>query len=79
MVSGVRLVVVRFLSVGNGRVFSFVGGNGTSKYVIGISRNGFIGFFSLSNSNNNLNFDGKGTIYLLFNVGDIIFISDLNS
>lgn len=65
------------MGIGNGRLFSFVGGNGGSKYVSSISRSGFIGIFILSNLNSNLNFDGKG-IYLIFNVGDIIFISDLN-
>ncbi|KAL2933181.1 putative catabolite repression protein creC [Bienertia sinuspersici] len=75
--SGVRSAAARILGAGNGRALSFVGGNGGSKYA-GTTRNGSIGSSSLNSSNNNLNFDGKGT-YLIFNVGDTIFISDLNS
>uniref|UniRef100_A0A5B7AS89 Uncharacterized protein n=1 Tax=Davidia involucrata TaxID=16924 RepID=A0A5B7AS89_DAVIN len=77
--SGVRSAAVRFLGGGNGsRALSFVGGNGGSKSVSGTSR---IGSLAASSSNSVMgtsNFDGKGT-YLIFNVGDAIFISDLNS
>lgn len=76
--SGVRSAAARILGGGNGRALSFVGGNGGSKYGSTSSRNGSLGASSVSNSSNNLNFDGKGT-YLIFNVGDTIFISDLNS
>ncbi|XP_057549380.1 uncharacterized protein LOC130827626 [Amaranthus tricolor] len=76
--SGVRSAAARILGAGNGRALSFVGGNGVSKYASSTSRNGSVGASSMSNANLNLNFDGKGT-YLIFNVGDTIFISDLNS
>lgn len=77
--SGVRSAAARFLGTGNGsRALSFVGGNGGSKSVSGANR---AGLYSASTSNNlpsNSNFDAKGT-YLIFNVGDTVFISDLNS
>lgn len=76
--SGVRSAAARILGASNGRALSFVGGNGASKYASSTNRNGTVGPSSLSNLNNNPNFDGKGT-YLIFNVGDTIFISDLNS
>ncbi|EEF42960.1 nucleotide binding protein, putative [Ricinus communis] len=77
--SGVRSAAARLLGAGNGsRALSFVGGNGGSKSVSGSSRIGSLGASSSSNSMINPNFDGKGT-YLIFNVGDAIFISDLNS
>uniref|UniRef100_A0A7N0VCD4 Uncharacterized protein n=1 Tax=Kalanchoe fedtschenkoi TaxID=63787 RepID=A0A7N0VCD4_KALFE len=78
--SGVRSAV-RFLGVGNGtRALSFVGGNGGSKAVNGSGRVGSLslGISSSSSVLGNSNFDGKGT-YLIFNVGDAIFVSDLNS
>ncbi|KAL0316241.1 UNVERIFIED_CONTAM: WD repeat-containing protein 20 [Sesamum radiatum] len=78
--SGVRSAAARLLGGGNGsRALSFVGGNGGSKSMNGTSTR--LGSFGASGSNNvvgNPNFDGKGT-YLVFNVGDAIFISDLNS
>ena len=77
--SGVRSAAVRLWGGSNGgRSLSFVGGNGTSKNLGGNSRIGSIGASSSSNSTTNSNFDGNGT-YLIFNVGDAIFISDLNS
>ncbi|KAL2514376.1 Transducin/WD40 repeat-like superfamily protein [Forsythia ovata] len=78
--SGVRSAAARFLGGGNGsRALSFVGGNGGSKSVSGASsRIGSLGASSSNNVVGNSNFDGKGT-YLVFNVGDAIFISDLNS
>ncbi|CAM8928952.1 unnamed protein product [Rhodiola kirilowii] len=76
--SGVRSAV-RFLGVGNGsRALSFVGGNGGSKIVNGPGRAGSPGISSSSSVLGNSNFDGKGT-YIIFNVGDSIFVSDLNS
>uniref|UniRef100_A0A7N0U586 Uncharacterized protein n=1 Tax=Kalanchoe fedtschenkoi TaxID=63787 RepID=A0A7N0U586_KALFE len=78
--SGVRSAV-RFLGVGNGsRALSFVAGNGGSKTVNGSGRVGSLslGISSFSSALVNSNFDGKGT-YLIFNVGDAIFVSDLNS
>ncbi|GKV12230.1 hypothetical protein SLEP1_g23404 [Rubroshorea leprosula] len=77
--SGVRSAAARLLGAGNGsRALSFVGGNGGSKSLSGSSRIGSLSASSSSNSITNTNFDGKGT-YLIFNVGDAIFISDLNS
>ncbi|KAF7818603.1 dystrophia myotonica WD repeat-containing protein-like [Senna tora] len=77
--SGVRSAAARLLGGGNGsRALSFVGGNGSSKNVGLNSRIGSIGASSSSNLMANSNFDGKGT-YLIFNVGDAIFVSDLNS
>ncbi|KAG8374244.1 hypothetical protein BUALT_Bualt11G0111100 [Buddleja alternifolia] len=78
--SGVRSAAARLLGGGNGsRALSFVGGNGGNKSINGTSTR--IGSLGSSNSNNvvgNSNFDGKGT-YLVFNVGDALFVSDLNS
>ncbi|CAK7343014.1 unnamed protein product [Dovyalis caffra] len=77
--SGVRSAAARLLGGSNGsRALSFVGGNGGSKSISSSSRIGSLGASSSSNSMINTNFDGKGT-YLIFNVGDAIFISDLNS
>ena len=77
--SGVRSAAARWLGTGNGsRALGFVGGNGGSKSVSSTSRIGSLGASSSSNSMTNTNFDGKGT-YLIFNVSDTIFISDLNS
>ncbi|TKY52910.1 catabolite repression protein creC [Spatholobus suberectus] len=76
--SGVRSAAARLWGGSNGgRSLSFVGGNGSSKNLGGNSRIGSIGASSSSSSVANSNFDGKGT-YLIFNVGDAIFISDLN-
>lgn len=78
--SGVKSAAARLLGGGNGsKSLSFVGGNGGSKSVSGMSgRAGSFGMTSLNNSGSVPNFDGKGT-YLIFNVGDTMFISDLNS
>ncbi|XP_028775942.1 dystrophia myotonica WD repeat-containing protein [Neltuma alba] len=77
--SGVRSAAARLLGGGNGsRALSFVGGNGSSKSIGVNSRIGSLGASSSSSLLANSNFDGKGT-YLIFNVGDAIFVSDLNS
>ncbi|KAE9585457.1 putative transcription factor WD40-like family [Lupinus albus] len=78
--SGVRSAAARLLGGSNGsRALSFVGVNGSSsKSNGGSTRNGSTAASTSSSSMANLNFDGKGT-YLIFNVGDAIFISDLNS
>ncbi|KAL3327796.1 hypothetical protein AABB24_035456 [Solanum stoloniferum] len=77
--SGVRSAAARFLGGNGSKTLSFVGGNGGGKSISGLSgRVGSFGVSSSSNSVGNSNFDGKGT-YLVFNVGDAIFISDLNS
>ncbi|GER28700.1 transducin/WD40 repeat-like superfamily protein [Striga asiatica] len=77
--SGVKSAAARLLGSGNGsKALSFVGGNGGSKPSNGNgTRIGSSGASS-SSVNGNLNFEGKGT-YLVFNVGDAIFLSDLNS
>ncbi|XP_052172534.1 uncharacterized protein LOC127788387 isoform X2 [Diospyros lotus] len=77
--SGVRSAAARFLGGGNGsRALSFGGGNGGSKSVNVSSRVGSLASSSSNSGMSTSNFDGKGT-YLVFNVGDAIFISDLNS
>ncbi|XP_051131414.1 uncharacterized protein LOC127251662 isoform X2 [Andrographis paniculata] len=78
--SGVRSAAARLLGGGNGsRALSFVGGNGGSKPASSSStRIGSLGASSSTNLSGNPNFDGKGT-YLVFNVSDAIFVSDLNS
>ncbi|KAJ8532851.1 hypothetical protein K7X08_015740 [Anisodus acutangulus] len=77
--SGVRSAAARFLGGNGSKTLSFVGGNGGSKSISGMGgRVGSFGVSSSSNSVGNSNFDGKGT-YLVFNVGDAIFVSDLNS
>lgn len=75
----VRSAAAKLLGTGNGsRTLGFGGGNGGSKSISGSSRIGSLGASSSSTSMTNTNFDGKGT-YIIFNVGDAIFISDLNS
>ncbi|CAE6034338.1 unnamed protein product [Arabidopsis arenosa] len=78
--SGFRSATARLLGGGNGhRALSFVGSNGGTKNVGASSRIGAsFAASSSSTSATNTNFDGRGT-YLVFNVGDAIFISDLNS
>ncbi|KAL3642565.1 hypothetical protein CASFOL_013380 [Castilleja foliolosa] len=78
--SGVRSAAARLLGSGNGsRALSFVGGNGGNKPATGNSaRMGSSGASSSNNVVGNMNFDGKGN-YLVFNVGDTVFLSDLNS
>ncbi|KAB2622321.1 WD repeat-containing protein 20-like [Pyrus ussuriensis x Pyrus communis] len=77
--SGVRSAAARLLGGGNGtRALSFVAGNGGGKSVSASSRVGSLVASSSSTSTSTSNFDGKGN-YLIFNVGDAIFISDLNS
>lgn len=79
--SGVRYAAARLLGVGGGnggRTLNFVGGNGTSKAANGTSRSSSFAGSNGSHSMLNSNYDGKGT-YLIFNVGDTLFISDLNS
>lgn len=77
--SGVKSAAAKLLGGGNGsRALSFVGGNGSSKSSSGVTKVGSLGASYTNSYAPNLNFDGKGT-YLIFNVGDAIFISDLNS
>ncbi|XP_030924104.1 WD repeat-containing protein 20-like [Quercus lobata] len=79
--SGVRYAAARLLGVGGGngsRALSFVGGNGTSKAANGTSRSSSLAASNGSHSMLNSNYDGKGT-YMIFNVGDSLFVSDLNT
>ncbi|GAB2285095.1 hypothetical protein Dimus_019549 [Dionaea muscipula] len=77
--SGGMRYAAKLLGASNGgRSLSVVGGNGTAKAISGASRNVSIGNSVNSCSLPSSNFDGKGT-YLIFNVGDTIYISDLNS
>nr|XP_043609336.1 probable catabolite repression protein creC [Erigeron canadensis] len=79
--SGVRYVTSKFLgSSGNGsRMLGFVGGNGTSsKANGGASKSSHMGGLSNGGSSTigSNTSDGKGT-YLIFNVGDTIYITEL--
>ncbi|KAJ0623650.1 putative transcription factor WD40-like family [Helianthus annuus] len=81
--SGVRYVTSKFLgSSGNGsRMLGFVGGNGTgSKTNGGASKSGHVGGLSNGSSSTvgSNTSDGKGT-YLIFNVGDTLYITEFNS
>ncbi|KAI0528575.1 hypothetical protein KFK09_001117 [Dendrobium nobile] len=69
-----------FVGVNGSKAFSFGGSNGGSKTVSGPSRFGgtFGGSAGSGSSPSSANYDGKGT-YLIFNAGDSLFISDLNS
>lgn len=57
---------------------SFVGGNGVNKVVVVVSRIVLMGSLSNGGYLSFINNDGKG-VYIIFNVGDILYISDLNS
>ncbi|KAJ7532250.1 hypothetical protein O6H91_14G079700 [Diphasiastrum complanatum] len=78
--TGMRFPAVRLLGAGNGsRALNFVGGNGfTSKLSSGVksAASGVTG--TLSNGPTAVHFDGEGA-YIMFNVGDAIFVSDYNS
>lgn len=76
---GVRFAASRFLGGGNGsRALSFAGGSTSSKAVTGNIRSNSLSISGLNGSSAPSNYDGKGT-YLIFNVGDTLFISDFNS
>ncbi|CAH8364087.1 unnamed protein product [Eruca vesicaria subsp. sativa] len=78
--SGFRSATARLLTGNGNRALSFVGGNGGGKSMSTSSRisGSFAATSSTTSMPTNTNFDGKGT-YLVFNVGDAIFICDLNS
>lgn len=76
--SGVRSAAAKLLGGNGSKTLGFVGGNGGSKLLSGTSKVGLSGTSNANGYANNINFDGKGT-YLVFNVGDAIFISDLSS
>lgn len=67
-----------FVGVNGSKTFSYGGTNGGSKVTSGTSK--FGGTFSAGSSSSPVaaNYDGKGS-YLIFNAGDTLFISDLNS
>ncbi|KAH0452013.1 hypothetical protein IEQ34_019312 [Dendrobium chrysotoxum] len=67
-----------FVGVNGTKTFSYGGTNGGSKVASGTSK--FAGTFGAGSSSSPVaaNYDGKGT-YLIFNAGDTLFISDLNS
>lgn len=66
-----------FVGVNGSKAFSFGGSNGGSKMASGASR--FGGTSAGSGASPSVaNYDGKGS-YLIFNSGDSLFISDLNS
>ena len=79
---GVRSAAVRWLAGANGtRGLNLVGGNGVGKATAASPRVGGSLGSSIVGSNSapsTSNYDGKGT-YLIFNVGDTLFISDFNS
>nr|GFC78388.1 hypothetical protein [Tanacetum cinerariifolium] len=81
--SGVRYVTSKFLgSSGNGsRMLGFVGGNGNvHKANGGTSKSSHAGGLSNGSSSTvgSNTSDGKGS-YLIFNVGDTLYITDLTS
>ncbi|KAK9068651.1 hypothetical protein SSX86_012766 [Deinandra increscens subsp. villosa] len=81
--SGVKYVTSKLLgSSGNGsRMLGFVGGNGAgSKANGGASKSGHVGGLSNGGSSTigSNTSDGKGS-YLIFNVGDTLYITELNS
>ncbi|XP_071709744.1 probable catabolite repression protein creC [Rutidosis leptorrhynchoides] len=76
--SGVRSAAAKLLGSNGSKTLGLVGGNGGSKLLSGASKVGLSGTSNTNSYANNMNFDGKGT-YLVFNVGDAIFISDLSS
>lgn len=78
-----RFTAARLLGAGNGsRSLGFGGGNGFTNRLSGSSKSPTAsnagGPAGLSNGPLPSSFDGEGT-YLLFNVGDAIFISDYYS
>ncbi|KAJ6815283.1 putative catabolite repression protein creC [Iris pallida] len=76
---GVRSAAARFLGAGNGsRALSFVGASGSGKVGSASSRIGTGAAAASASSSVSGNYDGKGT-YLVFNVGDSLFVSDLNT
>ncbi|KAH7421391.1 hypothetical protein KP509_13G054800 [Ceratopteris richardii] len=79
--SSMKMVTQKFLGSANGvKNFAFGGGISVSKLPVSYIR--FAGGSSLGSSASNgpaiSSFDGDGT-YMVFNVGDTIFISDYNS
>lgn len=61
-----------------GRALSFVGVNGVNKSAAAATKTASLGSSSNANNAPITNFDGKG-MYMIFNVGDTLYISDVNS
>ncbi|XP_058087716.1 probable catabolite repression protein creC isoform X2 [Magnolia sinica] len=76
--NGAKSVAARLLGGGNGSRTLGFGGNGVIKAVAGNTRTRSVGISGFSNSSSPPNYDDKG-VYLIFNVGDTLFISDFNS
>ncbi|XP_021746252.1 WD repeat-containing protein 20-like [Chenopodium quinoa] len=77
--SSVRSAAAKLLGSNNGgRALSFVGGNGANKAVAAATKTATFGSSSNGSSSPITSFDGKG-MYIIYNVGDTLYISDLNS
>uniref|UniRef100_A0A803N317 Uncharacterized protein n=1 Tax=Chenopodium quinoa TaxID=63459 RepID=A0A803N317_CHEQI len=77
--SSVRSAAAKLLGSNNGgRALSFVGVNGANKAVAAAMKTATLGSSSNGSSLPITNFDGKG-MYIIYNVGDTLYISDLNS
>ncbi|KAL2938298.1 WD repeat-containing protein 20 [Bienertia sinuspersici] len=77
--SSVRSAAAKLLGTSNGgRALSFVGVNGANKVVAATTKTASIGNSSNGGSLPMANFDGKG-LYIIFNVGDTLYIGDLNT
>ncbi|CAB4313095.1 unnamed protein product [Prunus armeniaca] len=76
--TGVRSAAARLLGGNGGKALSFVGGSGYSKTSNGSSRSSHFGGSNGTHYTNSSSHCGKG-FFLVFNVGDTVYISDLNS
>ncbi|KMT02083.1 hypothetical protein BVRB_9g208120 [Beta vulgaris subsp. vulgaris] len=77
--SSVRSAAAKLLGTSNGgRALSFVGVNGVNKSAAAATKTASLGSSSNANNAPITNFDGKG-MYMIFNVGDTLYISDVNS
>ncbi|XP_021831103.1 WD repeat-containing protein 20-like isoform X2 [Prunus avium] len=76
--TGVRSAAARLLGGNGGKALSFVGGGGYSKTSNGSSRSSHFAGSNGTHYTNSSSHGGKG-FFLVFNVGDTVYISDLNS
>ncbi|KNA07403.1 hypothetical protein SOVF_172230 isoform A [Spinacia oleracea] len=77
--SSVRSAAAKLLGTNNGgRALSFVGVNGANKAVAAATKTASLGASSNGGNLPITNFYGKG-MYIIYNVGDTLYISDLNS
>ncbi|KAM1040356.1 hypothetical protein FF1_029603 [Malus domestica] len=76
--TGVRSAAARLLGGSGGKALNFVGGSGYSRTSNGSSRYAHFGGSNGTHHAVNSNLGGKGS-FLVFNVGDTVYISDLNS